>query len=54
MTDRIWQIERGSGPLMATAIHDGHQVRQEVERLMAITSADRLREEDPFTAPQSP
>jgi len=49
MTDRIWEIERGDGPLVATAIHDGHEVRDEVLRLMAISESDRLREEDPFT-----
>ena len=32
------------------AIHDGHEVRPEVLRLMALSEADRLREEDPFTA----
>jgi hypothetical protein len=50
MADRIWKMERGPGPLVATAIHDGHEVRPEVARLMAISDADRLREEDPFTA----
>ncbi len=50
MADTIWSIEKGSGPLVATAIHDGHEVRPEVEGLMAISEAGRLREEDPFTA----
>lgn len=49
MTDRIWVTERGSGPLVATAIHDGHEVRPDILALMKITEADRLREEDPFT-----
>lgn len=35
---------------MATAIHDGHQVRDEALRLMAIDESSRLREEDPWTA----
>ena len=50
MTDKIWWMERGSGPLVATAVHDGHKVRQGVQKLMAISESDRLREEDPFTA----
>ncbi len=50
MADTIWRMERGAGPLVATAIHDGHEVRPEVERLMAISESERLREEDPFTA----
>jgi hypothetical protein len=33
----------------AAAIHDGHGLRAEVADLMALSDADRLREEDPFT-----
>jgi len=43
-------MDRGHGPLVAMAIHDGHEVRPEVQRLMAISESDRLREEDPYTA----
>jgi hypothetical protein len=39
----------GSGPLVATAIHDGHYVRPEVAAILAIDEETRLREEDPFT-----
>jgi len=49
MTDTIWRWSRGEGPLVATAIHDGHEVRSDALRLMAISESDRLREEDPFT-----
>ena len=49
MADTIWWIEKGSGPLVATAIHDGHEVRPDVLDLMSIPEANRLREEDPFT-----
>ena len=34
---------------MAAAIHDGHDVREEVGHLLALGDEDRLREEDPFT-----
>ena len=34
---------------MATAIHDGHEVREEVGNLLALSEVERLREEDPFT-----
>jgi hypothetical protein len=37
-------------PVIATAIHDGHNVREEVLSLMNLTEEERLREEDPFTA----
>jgi len=47
--DERWRIERGDGPLVAVALHNGHGVRDEVARLLALPEADRLREEDPFT-----
>ncbi len=39
----------GHGPIVATAIHDGHAVRPELLSIMRIDEAGRLREEDPFT-----
>jgi N-formylglutamate amidohydrolase len=48
-SDRIWQLTEGEGPIVATAIHDGHELRDEVARLTALSDADRLREEDPYT-----
>ena len=50
MEDQAWRIEEGAGPLVAAAIHDGHAVRPEVEQVLALAPAERLREEDPFTA----
>ncbi|MFH1679058.1 MAG: N-formylglutamate amidohydrolase [Candidatus Eisenbacteria bacterium] len=50
MSERIWRVEEGEGPLVAAAIHDGHAVRAEVEGLLALGAADRLREEDPHTS----
>ncbi|MBU0517948.1 N-formylglutamate amidohydrolase [bacterium] len=45
------QIDRNvDQSLIATAIHDGHAVREEVEQLLSLTDAERLHEEDPFTA----
>ncbi|MES2460507.1 MAG: N-formylglutamate amidohydrolase [Armatimonadota bacterium] len=46
---QIWQSGIG-GPLIATAIHDGHASRPEVTDRFALNDAERLREEDPFTA----
>ncbi len=39
----------GFGPIVATAIHDGHAVRPSLLRLMNVTEAQRLRDEDPHT-----
>lgn len=44
-----YRVDQGDQPLIATAIHNGHQVRGEVASLFAINDASRLREEDPFT-----
>ncbi|WP_265569988.1 N-formylglutamate amidohydrolase [Sphingomicrobium nitratireducens] len=44
-----WHGKTGPGPIIATAIHDGHALRAEVERAMILSEEDRLREEDPFT-----
>ena len=46
---RWWTVKRGPGPVLATAIHDGHELRPETAEIMQLSDADRLREEDPFT-----
>ena len=46
---QTWHLIRGNSPLVATAIHDGHNLRPEVAAIMSLTDAERLREEDPFT-----
>lgn len=45
-----WILTQGNGPVVAVALHDGHDVRSEVAALLALSEADRWREEDPFTA----
>ena len=45
----LWDIREREGPLVATAIHDGHGVSPLNSGLMAVSEADRLREEDPHT-----
>jgi len=44
-----WSLHVGDGPVVATAIHAGHEVRPDAAEWMAIDAADRLREEDPLT-----
>jgi N-formylglutamate deformylase len=44
-----WYVERGHGPVVATAIHDGKAIRPELEALLALSESDRRREEDPYT-----
>ena len=49
MTATQWTIVEGDGPIVATAIHNGHDVRSEALERFAIHESDRLREEDPYT-----
>lgn len=48
-TDLCWSVQTGHTPLIATAIHDGHQLRKEVADRFALSEPERLREEDPHT-----
>jgi N-formylglutamate deformylase len=42
-------INAYSSPLLATAIHDGHDIREGIGNYLNIDEYDRLREEDPCT-----
>jgi len=46
---KSWVIASGDGPIIATAIHAGHELRQQVRELTALSDEERLREEDPMT-----
>ena len=50
MTSEWLQISEGQEPIVATAVHDGHELRPDVASIVALSGSDRLREEDPFTA----
>lgn len=50
MSTPFWTLKQGSGPIIAVANHHGHALRSDVAELMALGEADRLREEDPYTA----
>jgi N-formylglutamate deformylase len=49
ITPPPWKIINGDGPLLATAIHNGHFMPSEGLSNLALDSIDRLREEDPYT-----
>jgi hypothetical protein len=49
LKEAIWNISDAQEPLIATAIHDGHDVREEVKDLLHLSDDDRLREQDPYT-----
>ena len=44
-----WTLQRSDDPIIATAIHDGSDLRPDVAEAMVLPQAERLREEDPFT-----
>ena len=44
-----WSITRGRSPIVAVALHNGHDLRPELHELVGIDAADRRREEDPYT-----
>lgn len=43
-------LRRGNGPVVAAAIHGGHDTRPGIDTSLALTVDERLREEDAFTA----
>src|SRR5688572_6681758 len=47
--DPLFVVAEGPGPLIATAIHDGHALRDELAPLVSLDEATRSREEDPHT-----
>lgn len=42
-------VQWGDSPLVAAAIHHGHEIRPELDEWLALDEPTRLREEDPFT-----
>lgn len=47
--EQDYVVKIGSSYFIATAIHNGHNVRAELKNNMKLSEADRLREEDPYT-----
>lgn len=43
-----WHIDQAKGPILAAAIHSGHDLRAELIPLLAISETERFREEDPY------
>lgn len=44
-----WQLLLGDGPVLTTALHDGHGMRPALRRHLVLPGEVRLREEDPLT-----
>lgn len=48
-TTPLWTVERGLSSIIATAVHEGHSTRPDLQSLYALDHDGRLREEDPYT-----
>lgn len=48
-TSPWWTVQRSDDSVIATAIHDGHALRDDIAAIMRLDDAGRLREEDPNT-----
>lgn len=42
-------FQRGTSPIVAAAVHNGHDTRRSVEKRLALDEQQQLREEDPLT-----
>lgn len=47
--DPGWEVVRGDGPVLATALHQGHGMRDELRPYLAVSGDERRRDEDPIT-----
>ena len=47
--EESWEIVKGKGPLVASAIHSGGEVRNDLANGFKLDITQRKREEDPFT-----
>ena len=47
--DPRWELRPGPGPVIATAVHAGHELRADLAARSALSSEARRREEDPLT-----
>ena len=45
----IFQFKDPSNPIIVAAVHDGHNIREELLEYLSLSDNSRLREEDPFT-----
>jgi hypothetical protein len=50
MASPVWRTEFGDSPLLASALHDGGEVRPEVAANLRLDRQQRCYEEDPHTA----
>jgi len=47
--NKSWEWHEGNGPVIGIALHAGHEIRRDLQPILAIDEETRLREEDPYT-----
>lgn len=50
MLSPFFDLISGNSPIVGVALHNGHDIREELQPYLNLNEADRLREEDPYTA----
>ena len=50
MINQFFDLIAGNSPIVGVALHSGHEMREDLQPYMNLGEADRLREEDPYTA----
>ena len=48
-SDAVAFVGAWTGPVVATSVHAGHELRPEIAEAMVLDEAERFREEDPWT-----
>lgn len=49
MLSPFFELIAGNSPIVGVALHDGHDIRDDLKPYINLGEADRLREEDPYT-----
>lgn len=45
----LWSVHEGNSVVFACALHAGHEIRDDLSKIIALDESTRLREEDPYT-----
>lgn len=49
MARSFFKLITGNSPIVGAAIHNGHDIREDIAQHIDLTEPERLREEDPYT-----
>src|SRR5690554_2993528 len=49
MLSPFFELVKGDSPIVGVALHDGHDIRDDLKSYINLAAPERLREEDPYT-----